>query len=144
VKVQTDPGCCQGQGRCCDLVPGLFSDDEGYGTVLTQGTMPPGQERVARLAVLNRASTRSSSSRGGDMAAGNRFGQDYWQRRNREAPAPAAKSSPAPVPAWATDFSHVDPAWAADPERLVCAGSLGELIQGYWAVGRSVTTSGSG
>lgn len=30
------------------------------------------------------------------------------------------------------------------PERLASVGSLGELIQDYWAVGRSVTTSGSG
>ena len=54
MKVQIDPGCCQGHGRCHGLAPGLFSDDgEGYGTVLGDGTVPPGQEHDARLAVLD-------------------------------------------------------------------------------------------
>jgi ferredoxin len=54
VKVQIDPGRCQGHGRCYDLSPGLFGDDdEGYGTVLGDGTVPPDQERAARLAVAN-------------------------------------------------------------------------------------------
>ena len=54
MKVQIDPGRCQGHGRCYDLSPGLFGDDEeGYGTVLGDGTVPPGQERAARLAVAN-------------------------------------------------------------------------------------------
>ena len=54
VKVQIDPGSCQGHGRCYDLAPGLFSDDEeGYGTVLGDGVVPPSQEHHARIAVLN-------------------------------------------------------------------------------------------
>lgn len=54
MKVQIDAKCCQGHGRCYDLAPGLFSeDDEGYGAVLRDGTVPPGQERDARRAVLN-------------------------------------------------------------------------------------------
>jgi len=54
VKVQIDPRCCQGHGRCYDLAPSLFGDDEeGYGTVLDDGTVPPGREHDARLAVLN-------------------------------------------------------------------------------------------
>jgi ferredoxin len=54
VKVLIDSGRCQGHGRCYDLVPGLFGDDdEGYGQVLGDGTVPPGQEQAARLAVLN-------------------------------------------------------------------------------------------
>jgi ferredoxin len=54
VKVQIDPGSCQGHGRCYDLAPGLFSDDEeGYGTVQGDGVVPPGQEHDARLAALN-------------------------------------------------------------------------------------------
>jgi cytochrome P450 len=49
VKVQIDARCCQGHGRCYDLAPGLFGDDdEGYGTVLGDGTVPPGQEHGAR------------------------------------------------------------------------------------------------
>lgn len=54
MKVQIDSRCCQGHGRCYDLALGLFGDDdEGYGTVLGDGTVPPGQEHDARLAVLN-------------------------------------------------------------------------------------------
>jgi ferredoxin len=54
VKVQIDPGSCQGHGRCYDLAPGLFSDDEeGYGTVVGDGVVPPSQEHDARRAALN-------------------------------------------------------------------------------------------
>jgi ferredoxin len=54
VKVQIDPERCQGHGRCYDLSPGLFGDDEeGYGQVLGDGTVPPGQADAARLAVAN-------------------------------------------------------------------------------------------
>jgi ferredoxin len=54
VKVQISSERCQGHGRCYDLAPGLFGeDDEGYGTVLGDGLVPPGQERTARLAVAN-------------------------------------------------------------------------------------------
>jgi ferredoxin len=52
VKVQIDPGRCQGHGRCYDLAPGLFDeDDEGYGTVRGEGLVS--QESLARLAAAN-------------------------------------------------------------------------------------------
>ena len=54
MKVQISPDRCQGHGRCYDLSPGLFGDDdEGYGTVRGDGTVPPGQEEDARRAVAN-------------------------------------------------------------------------------------------
>jgi len=54
VKVRIDPERCQGHGRCYDLAPSLFGDDdEGYGTVLGDGTVAAGQEHDARLAALN-------------------------------------------------------------------------------------------
>ncbi|MEU8198361.1 TetR family transcriptional regulator [Microbispora amethystogenes] len=54
MKVQIDPGRCQGHGRCHDLAPGLFEeDDEGYGRVPGDGVVPPGQEQAARLAAAN-------------------------------------------------------------------------------------------
>ncbi len=54
MRVQIDSGRCQGHGRCYDLAPGLFGDDdEGYGQVLGDGTVTPGAERDGRLAVLN-------------------------------------------------------------------------------------------
>jgi ferredoxin len=54
VKVQINPERCQGHGRCYDLAPALFGDDdEGYGQVLGDGGVPPGQEGEARLAEAN-------------------------------------------------------------------------------------------
>ncbi|WP_188195312.1 ferredoxin [Nonomuraea sp. SYSU D8015] len=54
MKLRIDSGRCQGHGRCYDLAPGLFGeDDEGYGTVPGTGVVPPGDERTARLAVSN-------------------------------------------------------------------------------------------
>ncbi len=54
MKLQIDPDRCQGHGRCYDLSPDLFGDDdEGFGQVLGDGTVPPGNERDARLAVAN-------------------------------------------------------------------------------------------
>ncbi|MGW4963486.1 ferredoxin [Nonomuraea sp. NPDC004186] len=54
MKVQIDPGRCQGHGRCYDLAPGLFGEDgEGYGQVVGDGVVPPGEESAARLAVAN-------------------------------------------------------------------------------------------
>ena len=45
---------CQGHGRCYDLAPDLFGDDdEGFGKVLGDGVVPAGSEREARLAVAN-------------------------------------------------------------------------------------------
>ena len=54
MKVQIDSGRCQGHGRCYDIAPGLFGDDdEGYGRVLGDGLVPPGQDHEAHLAVAN-------------------------------------------------------------------------------------------
>ena len=54
MKVKIDAGLCQGNGRCSDLAPGLFGEDEeGYGKVLGDGQVPPGQEDDARRAALN-------------------------------------------------------------------------------------------
>ena len=54
MKVQINPGLCQGHGRCYDLSPDLFGeDDEGYGQVLGDGTVPPQAEHDARLATAS-------------------------------------------------------------------------------------------
>jgi ferredoxin len=54
MKVQINSQLCQGHGRCYDLAPGLFGDDdEGYGQVLGGGIVPLGEEKAARLAVAN-------------------------------------------------------------------------------------------
>ena len=48
------------------------------------------------------------------MAAGNRFGQDYSQRRDGESTGTRSEIVTGPVSDWATDFSDLDPAWAAE------------------------------
>ena len=54
MKLQIDSARCQGHGRCYDLVPELFGeDDEGYGTVLGTGVVPPDKVQQARRAVAN-------------------------------------------------------------------------------------------
>jgi ferredoxin len=54
VKVHVNSGRCQGHGRCYDLAPDLFGeDDEGYSRVLGDGVVPPGEEHEARLAAAN-------------------------------------------------------------------------------------------
>jgi ferredoxin len=54
VKVRIDPELCQGHGRCYDLAPGLFrDDDEGCGQVFGDGIVPREATRDARLAALN-------------------------------------------------------------------------------------------
>ena len=54
MKVRIDTQLCQGHGRCYDLAPSLFGDDEeGYGQVLGDGIVPPDNEQDARLAVAN-------------------------------------------------------------------------------------------
>ena len=54
MKLQIDPAVCQGHGRCYDLAPDLFGDDdEGFGQVLGDGIVPPDKEQEARLAVAN-------------------------------------------------------------------------------------------
>jgi ferredoxin len=54
VKLQIEADLCQGHGRCYDLAPGLFGEDEeGYGKVLADGVVPLGNEQDARRAELN-------------------------------------------------------------------------------------------
>jgi len=54
MKLRIDSERCQGHGRCYDIAPSLFGeDDEGYGQVLGDGIVPVGREHEARLAVAN-------------------------------------------------------------------------------------------
>ena len=54
MKVQISSDRCQGHGRCYDLAPDLFGDDdEGFGQVLGDGIVPPDQDREAHLAAAN-------------------------------------------------------------------------------------------
>jgi ferredoxin len=52
--VQIDSERCQGHGRCYDLAPELFTeDDEGYGQVIGTSAVPTEHEQQARLAAAN-------------------------------------------------------------------------------------------
>ena len=54
MKVHVDDDKCQGHGRCYALAPEVFdADDLGNGHEIGDGTVVPGQERPARLAVAN-------------------------------------------------------------------------------------------
>jgi ferredoxin len=54
MRVRIDPGRCQGHGRCYDLAPHLFAEDEdGYGTVLGDGRVPAERQEDAELAAAN-------------------------------------------------------------------------------------------
>jgi cytochrome P450 len=52
------------------------------------------------------------------MAAGNRFSQDQWERRTGESPGICSEVVTGPVADWATDFSHMEPEWTADPYSI--------------------------
>ena len=57
MRVQIDSALCQGHGRCYDLAPDLFGDDEdGYATLTeatADGQVPADAEDDARLAADN-------------------------------------------------------------------------------------------
>ena len=54
MRVHVDPDRCQGHNRCYALAPELFEvDDLGMASALGDGTVPPGLEEKARLAVAN-------------------------------------------------------------------------------------------
>jgi ferredoxin len=54
MRISIDSKRCQGHGRCYDLAPELFGEDEeGYGVVLGNGIVAPDGQAQARLAVLN-------------------------------------------------------------------------------------------
>jgi ferredoxin len=54
VKIRVDPDKCQGHARCYGLAPDLFEiDDYGLSTVVGDGSVPPGLEAQARLAIAN-------------------------------------------------------------------------------------------
>jgi ferredoxin len=51
MRVSVDTDSCVGHGRCYDVAPGLFEDDdEGYSVVKGDGSVPPGEAEAARLA----------------------------------------------------------------------------------------------
>jgi len=54
VNIELDRDSCTGHGRCYTLAPDLFApDDNGYGTVVGDGTVPAGLEDQARTGVKN-------------------------------------------------------------------------------------------
>jgi hypothetical protein len=53
------------------------------------------------------------------VAADDRFSEDHLRGRDGEAPAGVRNQIiTGPVSDWATDFSHLEPEWAADPYRI--------------------------
>ena len=72
------------------------------------------------------------------MAADDRFTRDYRQMREDQRPSARGKVVTGPVSDWATDFSHVEPEWAADPYpiqdelRRRCPIAHTERFGGAW------------
>ena len=52
------------------------------------------------------------------MAVDNRFAQDHWAKRDKESPGKHSEIVTGPVSDWASDFSHMEPEWAADPYSI--------------------------
>jgi cytochrome P450 len=52
------------------------------------------------------------------MATGGRFAQDRWEKGDERSPGIYSEIVTGPVSDWATDFSHMDPEWAADPYTI--------------------------
>ena len=54
MRIWVDPDKCEGHNRCYSIAPELFDvDDYGYATAKGDGTVPPGLEEKARLAIDN-------------------------------------------------------------------------------------------
>jgi ferredoxin len=54
MRVLLDVDACQGHNRCYALAPELFDvDDYGQAVIIGDGSVPPGLEDKARLAVAN-------------------------------------------------------------------------------------------
>ena len=54
MKIHVDQDRCEGHGRCYALAPKLIEpDDLGNGREIDDGSVPPEQEKNARLAVVN-------------------------------------------------------------------------------------------
>lgn len=54
MKVSVDNDRCTGHARCHHIAPEIFTlDDVGYSDIGTGRPVPPGQEELARQAVLS-------------------------------------------------------------------------------------------
>jgi ferredoxin len=54
VRLVLNRDACTGHGRCYDLAPDVFGDDEGgYSVLRIDGDIPASLEPVARAAALN-------------------------------------------------------------------------------------------
>ena len=72
------------------------------------------------------------------MTADDRFTQDFRETDEDDSPGVRSEIVAGPVGDWATDFSHLDPEWSADPYpiqddlRLRCPISRTERFGGAW------------
>ncbi|GAA1687895.1 cytochrome P450 [Nonomuraea maheshkhaliensis] len=72
------------------------------------------------------------------MTAGERFGEELEEQRKSRPIGTVTEIVTDPVSDWATDFSHVDPVWAADPYpiqddlRQRCPIAHTERFGGVW------------
>ncbi len=50
MKVAVDRGVCEGHGRCYEIAPGVYTEDERGHCSLENEEVPPDLEEIARLA----------------------------------------------------------------------------------------------
>src|SRR5258708_23734616 len=89
--------------------------------------------------LLTVPNTRSScSSRRGDMTVDDRFPRDSQANGEDGIPGTRSEIITGPVRDWATDFSHLEPQWSADPYsiqddlRQRCPIARTERFGGAW------------
>src|ERR1700722_18629157 len=78
-------------------------------------SFPPTRSKGRAWPPPTAPSRRSSFSRRPDMSIDDRFSQELREQRDEQQAGTLSEAITGPVSDWATDFSHADPQWAADP-----------------------------
>src|ERR1700685_223390 len=87
---------------------------------------------------LTAPSGRSTSARRPDMSVDDRFSRDFREARDDLPLGARSEIVSGPVSDWATDFSHLEPEWSADPYliqddlRQRCPIARTERFGGAW------------
>ena len=118
MKVQINPERCQGHGRCYDLAPGLFGDDdEGYGTGPRRRHRAAGARSTTRVWPRLNCPEHAIELTEEGLTWPSMTASPATPRSRRRARPLGTRSEiiTGPVSDWATDFSHLEPEWAADP-----------------------------
>src|ERR1700723_3927117 len=101
-------------------------------------SFPPTRSKGRAWPPPTAPSLRSSFSRRPDMSIDDRFSQELREANDELQQGTLSEVITGPVSDWATDFSHADPTWAADPFpiqddlRQRCPVAHTERFGGVW------------